>query len=283
MNKSIKHVLLALLLHITTAYGMENNVVISTNTEFTANGIFIPNDVLKNIFKYLYSSNVTIDDFDNVNDIAKMTQEMRSVCKNWHHTYDPVEIRKKLNWKPDQIASFFNATSASLGEKYNRYITFLASTLKDQPNVIDLHTIICLGHTRNAKIALAHGVNPNQEKNHRTALTYALQKNNREIFTLLLDHGAHINRSLLFTALCKSRFLLSIYLGPIPPTAGLITYILACDPLEIQSNLPAKYVCTIIAFITFFHLSGPCLFVDQWPLTTLLKYYWKKLTTLNKS
>jgi hypothetical protein len=181
MNKSIKQVPLALLLCITTAYGMEKDTI-STNTEFIANGIVIPKDVLENIFKYLYPSDVAINDFDTVNDIAKMTQEMRSVCKNWHHTYDPVEIRKRLNWKPDQIASFFNATSASWGEKYNCYATFLASMLKDQPDLMDLHTIICLGYTRNAQIALEHGANPNQEKYERTSLSYALQKNNMEMF-----------------------------------------------------------------------------------------------------
>jgi len=195
MNKSIKHISLALLFCIFTAHTMKNDNIISTNIEpFTAHGMFIPDDVLNNIFKYLYPSNLAINDIDKVNAIAEITQQIRSVCKNWYVTCNPIKVRKWLNWDAYNIAHQFNITSVGSLEKYYRHMTFLANTLKDQPDLMNLHNIIHFRAIRNTRIALMHGANPNKQRYGITPLLYAFKSNNLEAFKLLLEHGADIHK-----------------------------------------------------------------------------------------
>ncbi len=282
MKASIKQVSLALLFCTSTTYGMENNVVISIDAEpFTMNDMLIPNDVLKNIFMHVYLNKVIINHIDNVNAVAEITKEIRSVCKHWHRICDPVTVRKLLNWNPIQIAYFLNTTSASWSERYSRYKTFLASTLKDQPDLIPLHTTSIL----DAKIALTHGANPNKEKDGYTPLLYALEKNNMKIFTLLLDHGGNVNRSLLFEVFIKSGVWFSIFFGFVDHLIGRGLYKLGRPSVWhtiIRWNLPAKNLCSLMTSITVVHLVCVCPTTNQWPLTAILKNYWKNLATLNR-
>lgn len=208
---TLKTISLTLLLCISATQSMENDaIVLASSEELTMNGIAMPGDILKKILKHLYPNEVKVDDRWKVNTIAEITKEFRSVCKHWYHIANPVAIRQLLCWNPYDVAHIFNSNSAhhyhilSKHRAY-RHQAFLASALRDQPDLIDLHAMIEKKYIRDVKIALENGANPNQKKITDTceetlllsAITlyrnaHSPDKCCMDIIELLLDHGADI-------------------------------------------------------------------------------------------
>lgn len=187
----IKHVSLVLLLCIFTTQSMEHTATIPVSSEpFTMHNLAIADDILKEIFKHLYSSQAKVDDPDEVIVVAEMTKKLRSVCKYWYHAINPVGIRQLLNWHPREIAGQVNHHSASSNERYCRWLAFLTSTIRDEHDLIDLHEMIREHRLLSIKIALANSADPNRSRWGITPLFYASRALNIDIFELLLRHGA---------------------------------------------------------------------------------------------
>ncbi len=108
MNKLIKTLSLTSLLY-TLAHSMEKNAIIPAPSKpFTMNNVVIPNDILKQIFKYSCSNEARLK-----RETIHIANKIRFVCTHFYTTFNPTAIRQLLDWKPqDMVENLYSLICA---------------------------------------------------------------------------------------------------------------------------------------------------------------------------